>query len=389
MRVVGLFSGIGGLELGFQNAGHDSIMLSEIDEACQSVLRRRFDTRVTGDIFDLDKLPIADAICAGFPCQPFSQAGPMNGMDESRTLLRKMLSLVEKTAKKHRPLFIVLENVKNIVHLERGKALAYITRSLEGLGYTWAYRIVDSSAFGLPQRRKRWLFIASLDESAPSILLDQDAGPMPKRKDVEAHGFYWTEGNAGLGWADDAIPPLKSGSGLHIPSPPAIWIRAERSIVKPHISDAEALQGFPIGWTDIGSDIAKYERKRWKMVGNAVSVPAAQWLAERLGNAPQTKRDLKGKRFLKDGPWPHAAWGRKGERHEIKVSAFPLHRDMTPILRFLTETPLPLSARATHGFRTRLERSRLKYPDQFLADLLHHEEAVAASRSTLPGSYVP
>lgn len=377
LQVVGLFSGIGGLELGFQNAGHHAVFLNEIDDACRSVLRHRFTSDIAGDIFDITQLPRSDAILAGFPCSTFSQAGPTSGLHGSRDLLRRMFALIAKTPRKRLPTFIVLENVKNIVHLERGKALAYITRLLEAMRYTWSYRIVDTSAFGLPQRRKRWLLVASLDDSAPSILLDQDVGHAPRHDDVQAHGFYWTEGNAGLGWADDSVPPLKSGSGIHIPSPPAIWVRRRRSIVMPQIADAEALQGFPIGWTDIGSDIPRFERKRWKMIGNAVSVPVASWIGKRLGRVPETKRDLRGKRFPKSGPWPLAAWGRTGERYSIEVSAFPVLLEMTPIMRFLTQEPPPLSERATRGFRGRLERSNLHYPPQFLEDLLHHEQVMA------------
>src|SRR6185369_5770580 len=76
-------------------------------------------------------------------------------------------------------------------------------------------------------------------------LLGEDHGA-PGRVAREGHacGFYWTEGNTGLGWAIDAVPPLKSGSALHIPSPPAIWLPETRAIVTPAIEDAERLQGF-------------------------------------------------------------------------------------------------------------------------------------------------
>jgi DNA (cytosine-5)-methyltransferase 1 len=376
VQIIGLFSGIGGLELGFQNAGHHAILLNEIDEACQTVLRERFATDIVGDIFDLKRLPQADAIVAGFPCQPFSQAGPTSGLHASRELLRQMFSLIAKTAKRRRPSFVILENVQNIVHLERGRALAYVTRSVESLGYKWAYRIIDTSAFGLPQRRRRWVFVASLDDSAASILLDDDVGPPPQQKDVQAHGFYWTEGNAGLGWAHDSVPPLKAGSGVNIPSPPAIWVHSSRAIVKPQIADAEALQGFPPGWTAIETDVPNFERKRWKMIGNAVSVPIATWIAERLSRRSQNEHIPHGSSFLKSGPWPLAALGRGGQRYCVPVSAFPIRLEMTPIMRFLQHEPLPLSARATRGFRCRLQGSNLRYPKQFLADLLHHEQLV-------------
>jgi DNA (cytosine-5)-methyltransferase 1 len=372
VRVVGLFSGIGGLERGLENAGFETAVLSEIDESCRAVLSKRFpDAPLLGDIMGLDSLPSAGIWAAGFPCQPFSQAGLMNGLSASHTLLARMMNLLEQ--KKHRPRYVLLENVKNIVHLESGGALRYITKRFEDLGYSWAYRIVDTSAFGLPQRRKRWIFVASLNDDAEAIVLAVDACKSTVKAPI-AHGFYWTEGNSGLGWADDSVPPLKSGSGLGIPSPPAIWVRRRNTIVTPSIRDAELLQGFPVDWTDVGDDTRRFERLRWKMVGNAVSVPVAEWIGHRIAHPPDVEPP-EGKPFLKAGPWPQAAWGRRGTRRAVCVGAFPVAIPMTPIMEFLRHETAPLSSRATRGFRIRLERSCLRYPPEFL-DALHHHEMV-------------
>ena len=84
-------------------------------------------------------------------------------------------------------------------------------------------------------------------------------------------GFYWTEGLRGLGWAIDAVPTLKGGSTLGIPSPPAIWIQGQRtSPTNPDIRDAERLQGFPSDWTEVARENGG-RGARWKLVGNAVS----------------------------------------------------------------------------------------------------------------------
>jgi DNA (cytosine-5)-methyltransferase 1 len=375
VNVVGLFAGIGGLELGFRQAGFKTRLLCEIDDECGHILAKRFkNVPLIPDIAEVTCLSAADIVTAGFPCQSFSQAGLTRGLASSRPLISELLRLI-RTADEL-PRYVVLENVPNIVHLAGGEALRYITRVLEPLGYTWAYRIVDTSAFGLPQRRARWFFVASLRGDAPTILLEQDARSVT-RPTPRAHGFYWTEGNRGLGWADDAVPPLKSGSTVGIPSPPAIWMVEERAIVKPTIRDAERLQGFPAGWTDSEGSDTSAERRRWRMVGNAVSVPTAQWIARRIA-AQLSAEEPAGHRFLKTGRWPRAAWGRKGERYEVRVSAFPYPPRYTPILDFLTEVPEPLSMRATRGFRGRLEASSLRYPAAFLDALRHHERAAAA-----------
>src|SRR5262249_12660226 len=138
----------------------------------------------------------------------------------------------------------------------------------------WAYRVVDTRAFGFPQRRQRVLLLASRKRDPRQVLLADDVADMaPPKKRNTAHGFYWTEGNAGLGWARDAIPTLKGGSTLGIPSPPAIWL-PRGQLVTPDIRDAERLQGFPAGWTAAASPTsAKRNGPRWRLVGNAVSVP--------------------------------------------------------------------------------------------------------------------
>ena len=138
-----------------------------------------------------------------------------------------------------------LENVSFMLQLDKGSAMDRLTRAFEERGYRWAYRTVNSLGF-LPQRRERIFFVASHCDLDPATVLFADAAtprtPMTKL-DTHAHGFYWTEGTRGLGWAPDAIPTLKNGSTVGIPSPPAILMPDGR-IIKPDIRDAERLQGF-------------------------------------------------------------------------------------------------------------------------------------------------
>lgn len=110
-----------------------------------------------------------------------------------------------------------------MLQLERGKAMRYLVDELEARGYSWAYRVVDTRAFGLPQRRQRVILLASRTEDARDVLFADDAAPVntPFSPDLWC-GFFWTEGLRGLGWAVDAVPTLKGGSTIGIPSPPAI-----------------------------------------------------------------------------------------------------------------------------------------------------------------------
>ena len=170
-----------------------------------------------------------------------------------------------------------------MLHVKKGAAFEFIIRSLEKLGYQWAYRVIDSRAFGLPQRRERVFLVASLDEDPRTALLSDDEGsPVADETGSQAVGFYWTEGNKGLGWAVDAIPTLKRGSALGIASPPGILL-PNGEIVKPDIRDAERMQGFPVNWTLAAKgNHGGRKTRRWGLVGNAVTVDVAEWIGKRL-----------------------------------------------------------------------------------------------------------
>ena len=246
-----------------------------------AVLSHRFpEIDLHDDVRTLQALPEdTTLVVAGFPCQDLSQAGTTKGLAGSRSgLVGEVFRLIEA----HRTPWLLLENVPFMLQLGRGEAMNVITERLEELGYRWAYRVVDSRAFRLPQRRRRIYLVASLECDPRHVLLADEAGPQPEpvlNGHPVACGFYWTEGRRGLGWAVDAVPTLK-GVDDRNPLAPAIWMPDGR-MVTPDIRDAERLQGFPAGWTSAAETVAK-KGARWKLVGNAVSVPAAAWLGRRL-----------------------------------------------------------------------------------------------------------
>ena len=249
-----------------------------------------------------------------------------------------------------------------------------LTAELESLGFRWAYRLVDSRFSGVPQRRQRVLFVASRRHDPRQVLFADEAdGPGPETLNDDAFGFYWTEGLRGLGWAQDAVPPLKGGSSVGIPSPPAIWMPNEepgRRIVTPSIEDAEALQGFPRGWTASAQD-GRRNGPRWKLVGNAVTVGVAEWLVGRLFEPGEVV--IESKRWETGKKWPNAAYGEKGSVWEFEASQWPRNGTYQHLTDLLTRDDLrPLSQRATKGFLERAARSRLRFKPAFIADLQDH-----------------
>lgn len=381
MKTIGLFAGIGGIESGFRSCNTSEKLLCEIMPEAQSILRTQFPSaEIKDDVRQLKELPDCDILCAGFPCQNISIAGDKKGMQgHESSLVKEIFRLVHTNKPKH----IVIENVANIISLHSGEILTYITTELHSLGYNWAYRLIDPRSLGIPQRRPRFVLVASTVISPKDILFPADEvidaciDEKPTSESLQnniasAYGFYWTEGKIGIGWAKDSIPPLKCGSSLGLPSSPAIWDIHNNFFGCPSIHDAERLQGFPIDWTKpIESEEFK-NSMRWKVIGNAVNVAVSSWVAQRIMTHLQSPLSIDNIGHKRKGAkWPKSAYQDFGqELFAIESSPYPLGVNYIPILDFLSEPLTPLSLRATLGFLKRVECSTLiKYPDEFIVSL--------------------
>lgn len=375
LKVVGLFAGIGGLELGLSRAGHETALLCEFDEAASTVLRRRFpDVPLVPDVRELRKLPKGtELVAAGFPCQDLSQAGATKGIGGDRSgLVGEVFRLLET----HDVPWLLLENVPFMLQLGRGSAMSFIVRRLEELGYRWAYRVMDSIGFGLPQRRRRVYLLASKEEDpAPRLFAGRAKPPESLDHHGRACGFYWTEGLRGLGWAVDAVPTLKGGSTVGIASPPAIWLPDGR-IVTPEIRDAERMQGFRADWTRPAEAVVR-KGFRWKLVGNAVSVPVAKWIGDQI--AKPSVRPYPGHvEGIVYGAWPTAAALVDGCAMHVTLPYWPAARRRPELMEFLRYEPKDLSLKATTGFEKRLSSSSLRAPEEFRSALVRHIRRMAA-----------
>lgn len=381
MQIVGLFAGIGGLEVGFGQAGHKTIMTSEILPAARAVLERRLpQTELVGDVREVKALPAGtDAIVAGFPCQDLSQAGLTAGLDGDRSgLVEEIFRLMAKS----RPRWVVLENVPFMLQLRHGNAMRRIVQSIEDLGYLWAWRVVDTNGFGLPQRRERVFLVASREGDPADVLLTED-NPWERPKTAigrVAHGFYWTEGRGGLGWAVNAIPTLKNGSAIGIPSPPAILMPDGR-VIKPDIRDAERLQGFPENWTLPAEDVGRAST-RWGLVGSAVSVPVAAWLGSRFTLEGRYER-VRDRPFSTTGRLPKAARYDGCHRHMVDISVDPVGMPAPALASFLHHDGAMLSERATAGFRQRTKVASLRFAEGFLEAIDRHLDLVSGAMAPL------
>jgi DNA (cytosine-5)-methyltransferase 1 len=377
LKTVGLFAGIGGLDLGLEAAGHELVLLAEWDAAARAVLLERFSSaHLLADVAKIKNLPRdVELVTGGFPCQDISQAGRRVGLAGERSgLVWEFFRLIERLA----PEFFVLENVANLLSLESGRALRTLLETIESLGYRWAYRLVDTRGFGLPQRRQRVIFLASRGEVAPEDVLfsssceslhdDEPLDPHPEK----AYGFYWTEGRRGVGWTENAVPTIKGGSGLGIPSPPAVYVVRSGMAGTPSIEDGERLQGFQPGWTNVTLTGQPLKLgARWKLIGNAVSVPVSEWIGQRLSleEYPQLQDMLPTVPLRTDRPMPRAAFGAKGKWFSVSVGTHVRQPCHVPIMEFLEDPLRPLSDKALSGYVSRASNSTRRIPGRFLQDL--------------------
>ena len=148
----------------------------------------------------------------------------------------------------------------------------FLTSRARGARLRLGLPVVDARAFGLPQRRKRVLLLASRTRRPAPVLFADDAGepPFAARAGV-ACGFYWTEGIRGLGWAVDAVPTLKGGSTIGIPSPPAIWLPDGGIVVARH-PRRRAAAGIRRR-LDVPADVTGPRRRR--CAGSSSATPSA------------------------------------------------------------------------------------------------------------------
>ena len=366
LNVAGIFSGIGGFELAFHTMGAPSILVCESDPAAQRILEAHFPHSVLiPDIRDLKRLPPSvNVVCAGFPCQDLSMAGGKNGIDGARSsIVRRLFDLLSASPVE----WVILENVYFMLHLRGGHAMSVIAEALEKLGYRWAYRTIDTLSF-LPQRRRRVFIVASLSNDPRRVLFDSESTAVEERaKPITLDrpvGFYWTEGRSGVGLASDSIPPLKGGSGLGIPSPPAILLPDGR-LGTPSLRDCEKLQGFFQGWTDPGHSANGRADQRWRLVGNAVSVPVVKWIASRISKTswPAVPGGTQPLEFNQN--WPAAAFNVDGRRFMHRVNE-RIPGASLGLLDLVQDELKPLSERAIRGFLSRAREGRLSFPEGFL-----------------------
>ena len=184
LRFVDLFAGTGGMRLGLEQAcqelqiPYQCVFSSEIDKKAAKSYELNFNEDPLCDITEITDLPDFDLMLAGFPCQAFSYAGKQKGFGDTRGTL---FFDVERLLKKKKPKYFLLENVRGLTSHDKGRTFNTIIESLESLGYSTTYLLLNSSNFDVPQNRVRIYILGTLD-SEIKITMNSNLGAADTHK---------------------------------------------------------------------------------------------------------------------------------------------------------------------------------------------------------------
>lgn len=290
MRVVSLFSGAGGLDLGFKMAGHEIVWADDLyADAVETYRHNLGDHIICKDISEVEAtdIPECDIMIGGFPCQGFSVANMNRHVgDERNELYKQLLRLVREK----NPKFFVAENVKGIVNLDKGKIFEMILNDFSAIGYKVDYDILNAADYGVPQTRQRVIIIGVREDvdfeyvfpkathdkdgkdglphwvsvgEAMSVIPDPD-----KPNDIPNHVYskYKLEFNGYLGHRP--LDPNKPA--------PTVTARGDNRggvVILPHPNgqrrmscrELAAVQSFPLDYVFSGNNSSVY-----RQIGNAV-----------------------------------------------------------------------------------------------------------------------
>lgn len=306
-NICSLFAGIGGIDLGFIQAGFDVVWANEMDDAACKTYRHNFkDTNLVQDNIkniSADSIPAFDVLTAGFPCQPFSIAGLQKGFkDRDGNLFFEITRIIDAK----RPKIVFLENVPNLIEHDNGKTFLVIFNSLAQIGYTVYYRVLASNDYGnLPQIRKRIYIMAVREDLTDKMYKYPEPMELTKmssdiiKRDTKQHEiYYYTEDKMyqylrshmndkmaiyritdnEVRWTKNRMcPTLTANMGTRKDRVHVVW--DDFGIRKLTLRECLDFQGFPQDYyfpNTITIDDA------YKQIGNTVSVPVIRRLAETI-----------------------------------------------------------------------------------------------------------
>lgn len=306
VKVGSLFSGIGGIDLGFEQAGFEIAWANDFDAAACKTYRNNFPNTILieDDVRNINSCALSDidVLVAGFPCQPFSVMGYRRGFNDPRgNLFFEIARFIDVK----RPKVVFLENVKNLMEHDNGKTFLVIYNALAQFGYSVKYKVINATDVNIPQNRARIFIVAfrdiedcdkfSFPQYTPlEATIDDIIDRSIKHDDIYYYGSesrYFKELNAkivdktGIYRIDDSgiatrkweiCPTLKANMGTYHDRVPII--RDDFGIRMLTPMECLAFQGYPKKYTFKGVSL----KSAYKQCGNTVCVPIIKSIAEKL-----------------------------------------------------------------------------------------------------------
>lgn len=305
MRVGSLFSGVGGLDLGFERQGFSISWACDKEKSCRKILAKHFpNTTIYEDVRTIDPLKASpvDVVIGGFPCQDLSTGGQRKGLAGERSgLFYEFIRIVRDMPTK--PSFVVVENVPGLLTSNNGRDFAVVLNEMvkQWSPKSISWRTLDSRYFGVPQRRERVFIVADLAGERASDVLDLStdlrgdirARAQTGKNSISAFDSLFEE------YVEHYPQPIRKSRKAQSNKDFETWVETEYSntlnlfdvgqrssvlvLENPNVVryltplEWERLQGFPDGWTEGLSD-----RARYCQMGNAVTVNVAEWIAKRI-----------------------------------------------------------------------------------------------------------
>lgn len=273
---IDLFAGIGGFHLAFHNNGADCVFVSEWNEYARKTYEANY-KKISPSVFDNgnfvgditkvkpNEMPDFDIICGGFPCQPFSQAGFKKGFADERG---NLFFHIAQIIKKKKPKAFFLENVRHLFKHDNGKTFAKIKEIIEDdLGYSFHYKIVKGTDFGLPQHRPRLFMVGFRNKKIPFEF------PNPIKLTKTMSDIFGAPCDKKIGYT------LRVGGRGSVITDRRNWdsYRVNGKVVRLGPEEGKKMMGFPKKFVFPVSN-----SQAMKQLGNAVAVPAISAVAEEI-----------------------------------------------------------------------------------------------------------
>ena len=274
IKYIDLFCGIGSFHYSFEKMGWECILACDIEKSAQDTYQENYKMKALGDIYKIDPSTLGhyDILCAGFPCQPFSQAGFHKGFEDKKNKRGVLFYEIMRFVKINKPNIIVLENVQGLKNHDNGRTFATVQAELENEDYTLEYKVLKCSDYGLPQMRKR-IFIIGVKKGFPLKHDIKEMFHLDKYKQTTTLSAFF-----GKQFEKDTAYTIRCGGRRSDINNRHNWdgYIVDGEEYRLTIDDALKLQGFS-NFKLIGT-----QGQKWKMLGNTIPTRFTEIIGKQL-----------------------------------------------------------------------------------------------------------